>query len=95
MTPHQNLSPKVAFNRAAKKGDLEEMRRLLSSCPEHLSPIGAVDLFCAFNEALRDNRMETAEFLLRETKLADCLPEEKLTEQAQNFGRTIKVPKVR
>lgn len=93
MTPYQSASPKHAFAQAAKKDDRDAMRQLLSAQPEALSHIGVPDLYLAFHEALRDNRMGTAEFLLRETRLAESLPQEALMAQAKHFGRSLDIPK--
>ncbi len=93
MTPHSSNAPKHDFTRAAKKDDTEAMRKILTATPEDLSPIGVPELYMAFSEALRDNRMATADFLLRETRLVDVLSEEVVTAQAQHFGRTINLPK--
>lgn len=95
MTPDNCHSPQKAFRLAASKDDIQGMRCILSSCPEHMSPITAIDLFAAFNDALRDNRMKTAEFLLSETRLQESMPEDMLSAQVRRYGRSISLPKER
>lgn len=95
MTPDKCHSPQKAFRLAASKDDIPGMRCILSSCPEHMSPITPIDLFTAFNDALRDNRMKTAEFLLSETRLKETMTEEMLSAQVRLHGRSISLSKER
>lgn len=91
MTP-DSQSPKHAFADAAKRGDVAGMRRALASTPDHMSPIGPAELLQAFNEALRDDRMATAEFLVRETALTETLDERTLETQVRRYNRNLQIP---
>ena len=91
MTPLSNASAKLEFTLAAKKDDIDGMAHILSSTPEHMSPIDHGVLFFAFNDALREGRMRTVEFLLTETKLSTSVPTETLAAQAHFHGRTIDI----
>lgn len=92
-TPYERAELACAFTLAAKKDDREEMRHLLNEQAEHLSPITAGVLFFAFNEALREDRMETATFLLQETPLARMVSINKLEAQATHHGRCLSIKK--